>query len=143
MLMTQHRRITGKLVIATHNPGKLAEMRELLAPYGVEAVSAGELGLAEPDETGETFRANAMIKAQNPDITDDQIAFSIGELKEHGVIDSGDTLTLGIGAMTDARWQDFFDKMVAIGIVDKHTDYKSAYTLQFVNKRVGLNLHPQ
>jgi XTP/dITP diphosphohydrolase len=63
MLMTQHRRIKGKLVIATHNPGKLAEMRELLAPHGVEAISAGELGLAEPDETGETFRANARIKA--------------------------------------------------------------------------------
>src|SRR5947209_17859378 len=58
-----HRRITGKLVIATHNPGKLAEMRELLAPYGVEAVSAGELGLGEPEETGDTFRANAAIKA--------------------------------------------------------------------------------
>ena len=61
--MTQHRRIAGKLVIATHNPGKLAEMRELLAPYGIEAVSAGELGLSEPDETGETFTANARIKA--------------------------------------------------------------------------------
>src|SRR6202048_1662460 len=61
--MTQHRRITGKLVIATHNPGKLAEMRELLAPHGVEAVSAGELGLGEPDETGDTFHANARIKA--------------------------------------------------------------------------------
>ena len=56
-----HRRITGQLVIATHNPGKLAEMRELLAPHGVEAVSAGELGLDEPEETGETFRANAQI----------------------------------------------------------------------------------
>jgi XTP/dITP diphosphohydrolase len=63
MLMTQHRRITGKLVIATHNPGKLAEMRELLAPYGVEAVSAGDLSLDEPDETGDSFRANAQIKA--------------------------------------------------------------------------------
>ena len=50
-----HRRITGKLVIATHNPGKLAEMRELLAPHGVEAVSAGELGLDEPEETGDDF----------------------------------------------------------------------------------------
>jgi XTP/dITP diphosphohydrolase len=50
-------------VIATHNPGKLAEMRELLAPYGVEAVSAGELGLTEPDETGDEFRSNAAIKA--------------------------------------------------------------------------------
>jgi XTP/dITP diphosphohydrolase len=58
-----HRRITGKLVIATHNPGKLAEMRELLAPHGVEAISAGELGLAEPPETGDSFAANATIKA--------------------------------------------------------------------------------
>jgi XTP/dITP diphosphohydrolase len=63
MLMTEHRRITGKLVIATHNPGKLAEMRELLAPHGIEAISAGELGLGEPDETGDSFAANARIKA--------------------------------------------------------------------------------
>jgi XTP/dITP diphosphohydrolase len=58
-----HRRIEGKLVIATHNPGKLAEMREVLAPYGIEAISAGELGLGEPEETGKTFTANARIKA--------------------------------------------------------------------------------
>src|ERR1700684_3736624 len=58
-----HRRITGKLVIATHNPGKLAEMRELLAPHGVEAISAGDLGLDEPEETGTPFHANARIKA--------------------------------------------------------------------------------
>jgi XTP/dITP diphosphohydrolase len=57
------RRITDRLVIATHNPGKLAEMRELLAPYGIEAVSAAELGLGEPEETGTTFEANARIKA--------------------------------------------------------------------------------
>jgi XTP/dITP diphosphohydrolase len=60
---TMHRRIAGKLVIATHNPGKLAEMRELLAPHGVEAVSASELGLGEPEETGDSFAANARIKA--------------------------------------------------------------------------------
>jgi len=59
-----HRRLTGKVVIATHNPGKLTEMRDLLAPYGVTAVSAGELGLPEPEETGTTFAANARIKAQ-------------------------------------------------------------------------------
>ena len=58
-----HRRITGQLVIATHNPGKLAEMRELLAPHGVTAVSATELGLTEPDETGDNFATNARIKA--------------------------------------------------------------------------------
>jgi XTP/dITP diphosphohydrolase len=58
-----HRQIAGELVIATHNPGKLLELRELLAPFGIEAASAGELGLAEPDETGTTFRDNARIKA--------------------------------------------------------------------------------
>ncbi len=60
----RHRPITGRLVIATHNPGKLREIRELLAPYGVEAISAGELGLGEPEETGTTFRENARIKAE-------------------------------------------------------------------------------
>ena len=59
--MSAHRQLTGFVVIATHNPGKLSEMRELLAPYGIEAVSAGELGLAEPDETGTTFKANAAM----------------------------------------------------------------------------------
>ena len=57
------RRISGQLVIATHNPGKLAEMRELLSPYGVTAISASELGLGEPEETGDTFAANAKLKA--------------------------------------------------------------------------------
>ncbi|TAK46749.1 MAG: RdgB/HAM1 family non-canonical purine NTP pyrophosphatase [Xanthobacteraceae bacterium] len=59
-----HRPIAGRLVIATHNAGKLREMRELLAPYGIAAVSAGELSLAEPDETGNDFHANARIKAR-------------------------------------------------------------------------------
>jgi XTP/dITP diphosphohydrolase len=57
------RRISGQLVIATHNPGKLAEMRELLSPYGIEVRSATELNLAEPEETGGSFAANAKIKA--------------------------------------------------------------------------------
>lgn len=64
MSQAAHRRITGRIVIATHNPGKLKELRELLSPYGIEAVSAGELGLPEPEETGASFRANARIKAQ-------------------------------------------------------------------------------
>ena len=73
-----HRQISGALVIATHNPGKLSELRELLAPYGIKAASAGELGLAEPAETGTTFRENARIKAaaaaaaaQRPAFADD------------------------------------------------------------------------
>ena len=58
------RQLTGRVVIATHNSGKLTEMRDLLAPYGVETVSAGELNLPEPDETGTTFAENARIKAR-------------------------------------------------------------------------------
>jgi XTP/dITP diphosphohydrolase len=58
-----HRQITGRLAIATHNPGKLREMRELLSPYGIDTVSAGELGLGEPEETGTSFAENARIKA--------------------------------------------------------------------------------
>jgi XTP/dITP diphosphohydrolase len=61
--MSQARRLSGKVVIATHNPGKLREMRELLEPFGVEAVSAGELGLPVPAETGHMFSENAAIKA--------------------------------------------------------------------------------
>src|SRR5829696_6364153 len=57
------RQIKGRLVIATHNPGKLREMREMLSPYGTDAVSAGELGLGEPEEPGTSFRENARIKA--------------------------------------------------------------------------------
>jgi XTP/dITP diphosphohydrolase len=60
---TAHRRIAGRLVIATHNAGKLKEMRELLMAFGIEAVSAGELGLIEPAENGTSFKENARIKA--------------------------------------------------------------------------------
>jgi XTP/dITP diphosphohydrolase len=58
------RQLQGRVVIATHNPGKLREMRELLAPYGIDAVSAGDLGLTEPAETGASFADNARIKAR-------------------------------------------------------------------------------
>lgn len=63
MTRPMHRQLTGPVVIATHNPGKLKEMGELLAPFGIAAQSAAELGLPEPDETGKTFAANARIKA--------------------------------------------------------------------------------
>ena len=59
-----HRKVRGRLVVATHNAGKLREMRELLAPFGIETNSAAELGLDEPEETGNTFAANARLKAQ-------------------------------------------------------------------------------
>ena len=70
------RKLTGPVVIATHNPGKLAELRELLAPYGIAAQSAGELGLSEPKETGKTFAANARIKAMAAAKATDRPAFA-------------------------------------------------------------------
>jgi len=92
---------------------------------------------------GDNTKANAAIKKDNPDISDDQIAFSIAKLKEYGIVDSGDTLKLGIGAMTDARMKDFFDRMVKAGVIKAGIDYKRAYTLKFVDKGVGLELHPK
>jgi NitT/TauT family transport system substrate-binding protein len=89
---------------------------------------------------GDNKAANAMIKKDNPEMTDEQIAFSIAKLKEHGIVDSGDTAKLGIGAMTDERMKNFFDKMVKAGLYKAELDYKKAYTLQFVNKGVGLDL---
>src|SRR5271157_2359097 len=71
---------------------------------------------------GDNAKANERIKTENPDITDAQIAFSIDEMKKNGVVDSGDALKLGIGAMTDARWKSFFDEMVQVGMVAADTD---------------------
>jgi XTP/dITP diphosphohydrolase len=70
------RKLTGPVVIATQNPGKLAEMRELLAPYGIAAQSAGELGLPEPKETGTTFAANARLKAMAAAKATGKVAFA-------------------------------------------------------------------
>jgi XTP/dITP diphosphohydrolase len=73
---TTHRRLTGRIVVATHNAGKLREMRELLAPFAIEAVSAGELGLPVPDETGHMFAENAALKARAAAIATGLPAFS-------------------------------------------------------------------
>jgi NitT/TauT family transport system substrate-binding protein len=73
-------------------------------------------------------------------MTDEQIAFGIEKMKANGIVDSGDTETLGIGAMTEERVKDFFDKMVAAGVVDAAVDWKASFTTQFVNKGVGLDL---
>ena len=92
---------------------------------------------------GDSRPGNALIKQHNPEMTDDQLAYSIAKMKEDGIVDSGDTLTLGIGAMTDAHWKNFYDKMVHAGVAKPGLDYKKGYTLQFVNKGVGLDLQPK
>jgi NitT/TauT family transport system substrate-binding protein len=92
---------------------------------------------------GDNAAANAAIKRDNPEMTDAAMAYSIARMKEFGIVDSGDTLKLGIGAMTDARMKSFFDKMVRAGVVNAGVDYWRGYTTQFVNKGVGAELRPR
>jgi NitT/TauT family transport system substrate-binding protein len=92
---------------------------------------------------GDNAPANEMIKKLNPEMTDDLLAYSIARMKEYGIVDSGDSLHDGIGAMTDARMASFFDKMVRAHVVRSDIDYRKAYTLRFINKGVGLNLRPK
>ena len=87
---------------------------------------------------GDPAPANALIKKDNPEMTDALIAYGIAKIKAHGIVDSGDAKTMGIGAMTDARWQDFYDTMSKAGLYPAGLDYKKAYTLQFVDKKVGM-----
>jgi NitT/TauT family transport system substrate-binding protein len=92
---------------------------------------------------GDNSAANAMIKKLNPEMSDELLAYSVAKMKEYGIVDSGDTLKDGIGAMTDQRVTSFFDKMVRAGVVKPDIDYRKSYTLRFVNKGVGLELRPK
>ena len=84
-----------------------------------------------------------MIKKLNPEMTDDLLAYSVAKMKEYGIVDSGDALKNGIGAMSDERVTSFFDKMVSAGVVKPDIDYRKSYTLRFVNKGVGVDLRPK
>jgi NitT/TauT family transport system substrate-binding protein len=84
--------------------------------------------------------ANDLIKRQNPEMTDELLAYSVAQMKEYGIVHSGDALELGIGAMTDARMASFYDKMVRAGVVKANLDYRKSYTLRFVNRKVGVEL---
>jgi NitT/TauT family transport system substrate-binding protein len=92
---------------------------------------------------GDNAPGNAMIKQLNPEMTDELLAYSVAKMKEYGIVDSGDTLRDGIGAITDARITSFFDKMVRAGVVRGDIDFRKTYTLRFVNKGVGLDLRPK
>lgn len=87
---------------------------------------------------GDPSPANALIKHDNPEMTDALIAYGIAKMKEYGVVDSGDAKQNGIGAMTEARWRDFFETMVKAGLYPADMDFKTAFTLQFVNQKVGM-----
>ncbi len=87
---------------------------------------------------GDPSPGNALIKKDNPEMNDALIAYAIAKIKQYGIVDSGDAKSAGIGAMTDTRWHDFFDTMAKAGLYPADMDYKKAYTLQFVDKHVGM-----
>ncbi len=88
---------------------------------------------------GDPGPANALIKKDNPEQTDALLAFGRDKMKEYGIVDSGDAKTSGIGAMSEQRWSEFFKQMSAQGVYPADMDWKKGYTLQFVNKMVGMN----
>jgi NitT/TauT family transport system substrate-binding protein len=92
---------------------------------------------------GDNKAAKALIRRDNPEMPEDLLDFSVETMKQYGIVDSGDALKLGIGAMTDARMKDFFDKMGRAGVVKASLDYHRSYTLQFVNRGVGIELRPR
>ena len=92
---------------------------------------------------GDNASGNAMIKKFNPEMTDELIAYSVATMKQYGIVNSGDTLKQGIGAMNDERVGSFFDKMARAGVVRRDVDFRKAYTLRFINKGIGLDLRPK
>jgi len=92
---------------------------------------------------GDNSAGNAMIKKLNAEMTDDLLSYSVAKMKEYGIVDSGDSLRDGIGAMSDERVASFFEKMVRAGVVKPNIDYRKSYTLRFVNKGTGLDLRPK
>jgi NitT/TauT family transport system substrate-binding protein len=89
---------------------------------------------------GDNTAANEMIKTENPEMTDEQIAFAIEKMKEYGIVVSGEAVDKGIGCMTDARWKEFYEKGVGIGLYPEGIDYTQAYTTEFVCQGVGTDL---
>ena len=91
---------------------------------------------------GDNSAANAMILADNPEMTQDAIDYALEKMRAEGIVDSGDALTLGVGAMTDERNKSFYDSMVAAGVIPAGLDYTQSYSLDFINKGVGMDLRP-
>ena len=87
---------------------------------------------------GDPSPGNTLIKRDNPEMTDALIAYGIRKIKEKGIVDSGDAKTNGIGAMGEARWREFFETMAKAGLYPKDMDFRKAFTVQFVNKKVGM-----
>jgi NitT/TauT family transport system substrate-binding protein len=89
---------------------------------------------------GDNAAANELIKADNPEMTDDQIAYGIERLKEYGIVVSGEAETQGIGCMTDERWTSFYESMVEVGVFEEGIDVSQAYTTEYVCQGLGVDL---
>jgi NitT/TauT family transport system substrate-binding protein len=112
----------------------VAEKKDLVQRF----VTASLEGWAEYMKGGPGIAgANALIKRDNPDMDDAKIAYAIKVMNEKGIVLSGDANTLGIGAMTDARWAKFYNEMAAAGAFPTGVDFRKAYSLEFINKGVG------
>ncbi len=91
---------------------------------------------------GDNAAADDLIKAANPDMTQDKIEFAIAAMLENGIVDSGDALNLGIGAMTEEKVAGFFNKMVEAGVISGDIAWDASFTTEFVNAGVGMDLKP-
>jgi NitT/TauT family transport system substrate-binding protein len=89
---------------------------------------------------GDNTAGNALIKTDNPEMSDEAIAYGIAKMKEYGIAVSGDAETKGIGCMTDERWQSHYDRMVEIGLFTAGIDIKQAYTTELVCQGLGMDL---
>jgi NitT/TauT family transport system substrate-binding protein len=89
---------------------------------------------------GDNSAANALIKTDNPEMTDEQLAYSLEKMKEFGIVVSGEAETQGIGCMTDEGWKGHYDKMVEIGLYDAGIDITQAYTTELVCQGLGMDL---
>jgi NitT/TauT family transport system substrate-binding protein len=149
---------------AIEQQGKFKPKIFLLADQGFEAYSTlietrRDLVTSKPDLVqrfvdasiigwyhyiyGDNKAGNDLIRKHNPEMSEALLAYSVAKMKEYGIVDSGDSTTRGIGAMTDARMKSFFDKMVRARVVKPSIDIAKGYTLQFVNKKIGLDLRPK
>jgi NitT/TauT family transport system substrate-binding protein len=114
--------------------GKLTQDKPDLVQRFVDASIEGWYGYLH----GDPAPANSLIKRDNPEMTDALLAYGIAKIKEYGIVDSGDAKTNGIGAMTEARWRDFFETMSNAGVYPKDLDFHKAFTPRFVDKKVGM-----
>ncbi|HYD29429.1 MAG TPA: ABC transporter substrate-binding protein [Azospirillaceae bacterium] len=119
------------MVVASH---RLIDRKPQVAKAFVEASIEGWASYLN----GDPAPGNALIRKDNPEMTDDLLAFGIAQMKKYGIVESGDAGRLGIGAMTEARWKEAFDVMASTGLYPARMDWRKAFMFDFVNKGHGL-----